>query len=90
MADTAHASPIMAALMQVGAATEAQISSSAAALRDSLSGTSDALRKIIDDNFKEFEQRTAGMSADHAVLKQEGDQNIVRRRFCRQRTNIRL
>ncbi len=78
MADAAHTSPIMAALMQVGAATEAQISQTAAALRDSLSGTSDTLRKIIDENFQEFEQRTAGMSADHEALKQEGDANIVR------------
>eukprot|EP00750_Incisomonas_marina_P029158 INCI7058.1.p1 GENE.INCI7058.1~~INCI7058.1.p1 ORF type:complete len:710 (-),score=185.17 INCI7058.1:78-2207(-) len=66
-------SPLMAALLQVGAATQATIDSATDQIRERLSGSNDALQKIIDNNFEEFEARTSRIQEDHEALKAHAD-----------------
>ena len=71
-------SPLMAALLQVGAATQATIDSATDQIRERLSGSNDALQKIIDNNFEEFEARTSRIQEDHEALKAHADSRFVR------------
>lgn len=71
-------SPLMAALLQVGAATQATIDNATDQIRESLSGSNDNLQKIIDNNFEEFEARTSRIQEEHEVLKTHSYNQFVR------------